>query len=94
MTFYSLAEKVAEEFKSMMQDEGFETFSEMVRCYQWDTEDIKDEVDFILKDIGEDCYIDEEDRNYVYLHGCESIPYSKFSRMFRKHLKDMIESED
>lgn len=30
MTFDSLAERVAEEFRSQMEDEGFETFSEAV----------------------------------------------------------------
>lgn len=94
MTFSSLADRVAKEFRSMMQDEGFETFNEMVRCYQWDSDDIKDEVDYILRNLEVDAYIDEEDKNYVYLNTYECISYLKFSRMFRKHLKDFEFEED
>lgn len=92
MTFDSLAERVAAEFRTQMEAEGFESFREMVRCYQWDTDDIKNEVDYILRDIGEDAYIDEEDGNFIYLNG-DSIPYSEFSRMFRKYLKYNVEED-
>ena len=86
MTFDSLAERVAKEFRVQMEDEGFETFSEMVKCYMWETSDIRNEVSSILKDVGDDAYVDEEDGNFVYLNG-ESISYSRFSKMFRNYLK-------
>lgn len=56
MTFDELAKKVADCFKSTMDEEGFETFDEMRRCYCWEAIDIKEEVDAIIREISADEY--------------------------------------
>lgn len=83
----SLAKKVAEEFKSDMDEHGFETFDEMAQCYWWSQQDIKDEVDYILRDLTDGkAFIDEIDSTEV-IYSDGTIPYRSFSRMWRKYLK-------
>ncbi|MBP1581119.1 MAG: hypothetical protein J6A26_01815 [Oscillospiraceae bacterium] len=52
MTFENLANLVADEFRRTMAEEGFETFSEMKKCYMWDANDIKEEVSTIVDEIS------------------------------------------
>lgn len=87
MTFIKLAKIVADDFMQTMNEQGFESFDEMKRCYWWDSNDIKAEVDSILQSVCEaDAYIDEVDGSDVILDG-GIIPYRKFSAMWRKYLK-------
>jgi len=87
MTFEGLAKAVADYFKDCMKEEGFESFEEMVDCYWWTANEIKDEVDSVLRGIdGTDAYIDEFDRSDVLNNG-ELISYRKFSAMWHKALK-------
>lgn len=85
--FEDLAKMVAYTFNDDVKEFGFDDFNEMVRCYWWTSNDIKDEVDQILR-IGTngDAYVDEFDRNDVFYKGT-SISYRKFNTMFRKYLK-------
>ena len=88
--FEELAKVVARGFKEVMDEEGFETFDDMKYCYQMDTQDIKEEVDFYLKDAtdGDACIGD--DGADVYYHGTDMmIRYRKFATMWRKELKQM-----
>jgi len=89
MTFEALAKVVADDFRKTMKEEGFDSFKEMVDCYWWTTNDIKDVIDEIIsniKGIGAVSGIDEVERTYVYLNG-DAIPYRKFSAMWHKALK-------
>lgn len=86
MTLEQLAAYVADDFKKTMKEEGFETFAEVCRCYQWTSGDIKDEVDAIIRTAGGQYYIDELDGSTVFC-GNDEIEYKTFSRMFRAKLK-------
>ena len=88
MKFAELAEIVAKDFFETMKAEGFRTFAEMKRCYWWTTQDIKEEVDYIIRQTGEDAYIDELDGSLVILGG-QDMPYRKFSGMWRSALAKM-----
>lgn len=80
------ASKVAEQFKKEMNEIGVETFQELVRCYRWDSSDIKDEVDFFLRLTSDDeAYVDEEDGEFVYYND-ETLTYKEFSRLWKKYL--------
>lgn len=83
MKFEILASKVAEEFRETMSQEGFDSFNEMAKCYWWSAEDIKEEVDEIIRSIDDTACIDEVDGKSVILDGDE-ISYRKFAAMWRK----------
>lgn len=89
LTMDQLAQAVADYFLDVMKEEEFDTFDEMKQCYWWTPEDIKDEVDAVLRDVSnESAYIDELDRSEVFSgQGSESIPYRQFSRMWRNIIK-------
>lgn len=76
MTDISVAVKlVADDFKATMIEEGFETFADMKKCYWWTSEDIKEEVDAILRLAESDWGIDiDGDVN----NGGEYISYKSF----------------
>ena len=85
-TFEELAKVVADGFKAVMEEEGFDTFEEMKQCYWWETNDIKDEVEAYLKEA--DAQSDKiicmsDDRTDVYI-GDDYISYRKFSAMWHK----------
>lgn len=94
MTFEELAVKVADDFRETMDEQGFESFDEMKKCYWWDSNDIKEEVNSILSSVRDaDAYIDEIDGSDVILNG-DTIPYRKFSAMWHKCLKANKEGGD
>jgi hypothetical protein len=68
-----------------MEDEGFDTFEEMRDCYWWDTEDIKDEVESVLKD--HDWFL-TDDRTEVMNMNCELYSYRRFINMVYKMIKE------
>lgn len=77
---------VAQEFKATMAEGEFDTFNEMARCYRWESSDIKDEVDAILRDLtAGEVYIDEDDGSMVFAPDGE-MEYRKFSAMWRKQI--------
>ena len=84
-----LAKIVADDFKSTMNEFDFESFEEMSRTYRWNSVDIKEEVDAILREATNgDAYIDEADGSLIiFNNGTDDIPYRKFSTMWRKYLK-------
>lgn len=86
MTFEKLAQIIADEFKQVMQEEDFDTFEEMKDCYWWDTEDIKNEIEYYFKEVTEksDCGVwFSDDRTDVYIDD-DYISYRKFSTMWHK----------
>lgn len=84
MTFEKLAQMVADDFNETVNEFGFDSFKEMAKCYCWDSADIKEEVDGIIRAIG--AYIDELDGSLVIM-GDSTIEYRVFSRMWRKLIK-------
>ena len=85
--FEMLAKIVADEFIETMGLFDYDTFEEMCLSYCWDSKDIKEEVDFIIREAT--CgvaFIDEEGGKWVF-YGDDMIEYRKFTRMFRKLLK-------
>ena len=80
------ARKVAEQFKKHMNELGLETFQELSRCYMWNSSDIKEEVDYYLREASNDeAYVDEEDGKFVYYKD-ETLTYKEFSHLWRKYL--------
>ena len=71
---------VAECFKKTMMEEGFETFSEMSRCYDWGTREIKEEMSNIIFESGYGCLGD----GYLELDSGEYMEYKKFSAAVRR----------
>lgn len=86
MTFEALAQVVADDFKETMDTFGFDSFNEMAECYWWDSKDIKEEVDSILRTKNTGAYIDECDGSLVIKEDGD-IEYRTFARMWRKLLK-------
>lgn len=82
------AEYVARDFVQTMIDEGFETFQEMSRCYMWDTEDIKQEVYYILQPTN--CWM-WDDGSTVELRD-ECISWRAFSKLFRDYIVKLSSS--
>ena len=99
MTFQELAQIVADEFNKYMDEHDFDDFDEMKQCYWWDSKDIKDEVDAIIRiETNERAYIDELDRTDVFLE-YENAPqgmmsYREFSRMWHKLLRVKGDQDD
>lgn len=52
MTIKELAQKVADYFNGVIEEEEFENFEAMKQCYWWDSNDIKDEVEAVIKDFN------------------------------------------
>ena len=87
-TFEDLAKFVAGVFASDMNDEGFETFTEMARCYCWEWDDIKDEVDSILQLAaarGTECWMWDA-QTHIHL-GSDDITWRKFKALIFSNLK-------
>ena len=85
-TFDEAAEYVAKDFISTMQDEGFETFQEMAKCYMWETDDIKSEVYYILQDTNCEMWDDGSELEI----GQNSIEWRKFSKLFRDKIRELV----
>lgn len=86
MKFEELAEIVANDFFETMKEFDFQTFDEMKKCYWWTSQDIKEEVDGIIRQAkGCDAYIDELDGSLVFLDG-QDMAYRKFAKMWRNAL--------
>lgn len=84
-SFEDLAKVVADEFRQDMKDNDLESFDEMKQFYWWTPQDVKEEVDYIIRSAEETAYIDEVDGKDVFLHG-EMISYRRFAAMWRKAL--------
>ena len=91
MTIEALAMKVAEYFKKVMKEEGFETFTEMKECYWWTTQDIRAEVDAVITEVANELGVADmylyDDGSVVQVDTYHDISYRKFSAMFRAYIK-------
>ena len=97
MTFERLAELVAYDFKHTMEEQGFETFDEMKRCYMWDATDIKEEVSTIVSEIssdnwektqniGETAFV-SDDYSFVQIGICNEMRWGEFKKLVFDFLK-------
>ena len=87
MTYTELVKIVADEFESVCKEDGFSTFSEMTRCYQMDSSDIKGEVVSVVCET-KDAYMDE-DSGEITLDddSYETYKYKPFITAVRKELR-------
>lgn len=84
---------VAEDFVETMKDSGFETFAEMKRCYMMDSEDIRAEVDSILRDRVPEVCVDEDDGTMVIADDGDEMTYRKFMSCVYSEIKTMMAEE-
>lgn len=89
--FENLAKLVAGDFLETMNEFGFETFKEMVFCYDWTSKDIKEEITYMVNvkfggwiDDDGDVHICNDIFNEEY---SDYISYRKFSSMVRSFLR-------
>ena len=89
MTFEKLAEMVRMDFKTTMEQEGFETFADMKRCYCWEAADIKDEVNIIIAELANTAYKNKEfsnfymadDNSFIQIGVCEDMSWRDFKKL-------------
>ena len=91
----NIIEYTAQDFAKTMKEESFESFREMAGCYMWSPEEIKEEVESILKEYEEEtgrrAWIDEEDGKTVYTDGSE-MEYKTFIAEGKKTANKIINS--
>lgn len=75
MTINELAKMVADDFTLTMKDNDFDTFVEMKECYDWNSRDIRTEVEYTIRasesgwDMMDDSdiyHFDENGRSYEF----------------------------
>ena len=76
---------VADDFKQAMNEEGFESFKEMARCYQWDSDDIRAEVEYIIN-ASKKAYMGDDGITVFDDVSDEPYKYRDFIRLVRKEL--------
>lgn len=93
MTFEMLAKLVADDFCNTIEKEGFETFSEMKKCYCWDAQDIKDEVRSIVDDLSKVYWEKEkvsffmaDDSSFLEIGVCEEMSWREFKKLVFSYL--------
>ena len=89
MTFERLAELVAEAFQEAMNTGGFETFKEMRRSYDWDIQDIKDDVRAMISSVSEnykELIFMSDDCSFIQI-GYDYMGWGNFRKMIFSHLK-------
>lgn len=87
ITFEDLAKAVSDSFIETMDENDFETFTDMKETYWWTFDDIKDEIDYIIRTATDErAYIDELDRTDVFI-GSKDMPYRQFANLWKSNLK-------
>ena len=89
MTFENLAKMVADDFQEDMIENGFESFDEMRRCYDWEWSDVKNEVDFTISEIARKEHLAlwmSDDQTFIQL-GFDDIDWRSFKKMFLNNLR-------
>ncbi len=85
MNLNELVDAIVNDFIQTMKEEGFNTFSEMKNCYWWDSQDIKDEVDYIC---NKQLNIPNDGLYNYYLDDLkEDLTYSKLIKKVYSELK-------
>ena len=93
MTFNDVAKMVADDFKETMWENGFHTFTEMCICYMWDSQDVKEEVSFIISKLSDKLWKEErvslwmsDDFSFIQL-GFEDMSWKDFKKLFINELR-------
>ena len=89
-TLDKAVELVAQSFVDTMKEEGFDTFAEMRDCYWWTTNDIKEEVEYMLQKDADDLddytvYDDGQDVG----NARDFIPYRQFMKQVYARIKKL-----
>lgn len=89
VTVEVVVNQVADAIASDLEDLEFGDFKEMCECYWWQTKDIREYVEGILKDLYPkmDAYIDEIDHDIVIEESDEICTFRKFMIAVRRQLK-------
>ena len=72
MNINKLAEKVADDFKNTMAEEGFKNFAEMKKTYWWEASDIRSEMLYIAQSLLNEEY----ERDIETFGDWEKVPYT------------------
>ena len=93
MTFERLAKLVADDFRKTMKEQGFTTFKEMKNCYDWDAQDIKDEVEGIITVLNRDMwketgtFLMSDDQSFLQIGFFDEMSYGNFKKLVFADLK-------
>ena len=94
MTFEKLAKLVAEDFQRTMDEEGFETFNEMKKCYDWEAQDIKEEVESIISELNKRAYEENgetfymsDDYTFIQIGIIDEMSWRDFKKLIFGNLK-------
>lgn len=93
MTIKELARLVSDDFQKTMNEEGFETFNEMRRCYCWETQDIKEEVSSIINEISAKVWEERKETVFMYddystvIADGEDMSWRDFKKLIFENLK-------
>ena len=84
MDYRELVKVVVDDFVEEIVDNGFDTFADMARCYQMESEDIRTEVASVINSTKE-AFFGED--GVIVIFGEEPIKYRSFIADVRKDLK-------
>ena len=94
ITFEKLAKLVADDFQKTMDEEGFETFLEMKRCYMWEAQDIREEVESIISELSKkaweengETFFMSDDYTFIQIGICEEMSWRDFKKLVFANLK-------
>lgn len=89
MTFTTLASKIAEDFNRSVVEEGFENFKEMKNSYDWEPEDIRTEIEYMVKEYGEnDHFAMMDDGSLIqFTNDWPTMSYREFKKMVFAQVK-------
>lgn len=94
MTFEILAKLVADDFRNTMEEEGFETFQEMKKCYMWDAQDIRDEIVYIVTELSNEYWENHresfsisDDGSFLEIGISKDMDYKEFKALVFSNLK-------
>ena len=86
MTFSDLAVQVANNLLALAKEEGFETFTEMKKSYMWESQDIKDEVYYIISHLNNSNISMWDDCSVVEI-GWEQMRWGQFKKLVFGYIK-------
>lgn len=85
-TFTDLAKYIADKLLELTKEEGFETFNEMKKSYMWDTQDIKDEIYYIISHMNNSAVSMWDDCSVVEI-GWEQMKWGQFKKLVFANIK-------
>lgn len=84
---------VAGMFVETMNEENFESFEDMARCYWWDSKDIKDEITYGINNLCSDIgYIFDDGSEIMTWDEKENMSYRTFASRVKKKVNELVEA--